>query len=154
MILKRVAILAATGMLILGLSLPAWCEPQQGRPPGRDQLIGRWEIVETKEPGKPYRPGYKGRPFVKNGANAFSLIVEYRKDGTMRRISRKGPRDLVEEGAWTMSGHELRQKMKGSPLQEVIYIRFDSPHEYTFIEVYEESPDPGLFARFRRVQAQ
>jgi hypothetical protein len=76
------------------------------------QLIGRWEIFETKEPGKPYLSSYKGRPFVSRGANAFTLILEYSYDGTFRRIARVGNDETVEEGTWRLSGHELRHKRK------------------------------------------
>ena len=151
MTLKRAGILFVAGILVFWFTLSSHCGQQKKNHPINDQLIGRWEIVETKEPGKPYRQGYKGNPFVQSGPNAFSLEFEYRKDGTMKRISRKGRQKVVDEGSWTMSGKELRHKFKGSPVEEVIYIRFDSPDEYTFIDVYEDTPDPGLFARFRRI---
>ncbi len=153
MTLQRVGILFTAGILVFALTLSAHCAKGKDAPVD-NPLIGRWEIIETKEPGKSYTDGYKGRPFVRSGPNAFSLIIEYRKDGTMRRISRKGERDVVEDGVWTLSGKELRHRIKGSSVEEVIYIRFDSPDEYTFIEVYEGTPDPGLFARFRRIPSQ
>ncbi len=117
-----------------------------------DELVGTWEILRTKEPGKPYVEGYKGRPFVSKGANAFTLILEYRKDGTFRRISRIGDKETVQEGTWTLSGHELRHKRSGATREEVMYIRFDSPDQYTSLEVFEDTPDPGLFAQFKRVR--
>lgn len=150
MTLQRACIFFCTGILVFFFTLSAYCGNKKDAT-GEKQLIGRWEIIETKEPGRPYRQGYRGRPFVRSGPNAFSLIIEYKKDGTMKRISRKGERDLVEDGVWTLSGKELRHKIKGTSVEEVVYIRFDSPDEYTFIEVYEGTPDPGLFARFRRV---
>ncbi len=117
------------------------------------QIVGTWEIVNTKEPGHPYRAGYKGRPFVTKGPNAYTLILEYQADGKFRRISRigEGP-DKVQEGTWQLVGHELRQQRNGKPEPEVIYVRFDGPDQYTSIEVYETTPDPGLFAQFKRVQ--
>ncbi|MCX5872031.1 MAG: hypothetical protein NTY51_02190 [Deltaproteobacteria bacterium] len=114
------------------------------------QLIGRWEIFETKEPGKPYLSSYKGRPFVSRGANAFTLILEYSNDGTFRRIARVGNNETVEEGTWRLSGHELRHKRKGAIEEEIMYIRFDGKDRYISTEVFEETSDPGLFAKFRR----
>lgn len=117
------------------------------------RIVGTWEIVNTKEPGQPYRTGYKGRPFVTKGPNAYTLILEYQGDGTFRRISRIGDHpDKVQEGTWRLAGHELRQLRKGKSEPEVIYVRFDGPNQYTSIEVYETTPDPGLFAQFKRVQ--
>jgi hypothetical protein len=115
------------------------------------KLVGRWVIVQTKEPGKPYTDGYKGQIFVAEGPNAFSLILEYRKDGTFRRLSRIGQKEKVIQGKWVLSGHELRHKREGSSDDEVMYIRFDSPESFTYIEVYEATRDPGLFARFKRL---
>ena len=115
------------------------------------KLVGTWEITRTKEPGKPYRKGYKGRPFVSKGANAFTLIMEYRKDGTFRRLSRIGSSETVQDGHWKLSGHELRHRRSESRSEEVMYLRFDKPTQYTSIEVYEDTPDPGLFAQFHRV---
>jgi len=113
-------------------------------------LVGSWEIFQTKEIGKPYLPSYKGRPFVTKGANAFTLIFEYRKDGTFRRVSRIGVDETVHEGTWKLAGHELRHRRPGATAEEVMYLRFDSPNQYTSMEVYEDTPDPGLFAQFRR----
>jgi hypothetical protein len=31
-------------------------------------------------------------------------------------------------------------------------VRFDGPNQYTSTEVYENTPDPGLFAQFKRVE--
>jgi hypothetical protein len=118
----------------------------------KQPLIGNWMIVATKEPGKPYRKGYKGRPFVPRGANAFTLLMEYRDDGTFRRISRIGNKETVHEGTWVLAGHELRHKRKGAAEDEVMYVRFDDAEHFTSIEVFEKTHDPGLFARFRRVQ--
>jgi len=119
---------------------------------GKDasKLVGVWEIAKTKEPGKPYLPSYKGQPFVTRGANAFTLILEYRKDGTFRRLSRIGGAENVQDGSWILSGHELRHRRSGSPADEVMYVRFDRPNQYTSIEVYEGTSDPGLFAQFSR----
>ncbi len=116
------------------------------------KLVGTWEIIRTKEPGKPYAEGYKGRPFVSKGANAFTLILEYRNDGTFRRISRVGEKETVQQGTWVLAGHELRHRRAGAHEEEVMYIRFDSPNQYTSLEVFEDTPDPGLFAQFRRVR--
>lgn len=119
-------------------------------------LVGVWEIFQTKEPGKPYRSGYSGHPFVSKGPNAFTLIMVYRKDGTFRRVNRIGLNETVQEGTWQLTGHELRHKVlrkrKGSRDEEVMYLRFDDPDRYTSLEVYEATPDPGLFAQFRRVK--
>lgn len=114
------------------------------------QLVGKWEIYETKEPGKPYVQSYKGRPFVSRGANAFTLILQYNSDGSFKRISRVGDNETVEEGTWVLSGHELRHKRKGVSEEEVIYLRFDDKNHYTSTEVFEDTSDPGLFAKFRR----
>jgi hypothetical protein len=123
-----------------------------GAPDVASELVGTWEIVRTKEPGKPYAEGYKGRPFVSKGANAFTLILEYRKDGTFRRISRVGDNETVQQGTWVLAGHELRHRRAGAQREEVMYIRFDGPNQYTSLEVFEDTPDPGLFAQFRRVR--
>jgi hypothetical protein len=117
-----------------------------------NQLVGVWEIFQTKEPHKPYEQGYKGRPFVNKGPQAFALIIEFRQDGTFRRLSRVGPSETVKDGTWKYSCNELRQQMQGAKQEEVMYIRFDNPNQFTSIEVYEDSADPGLFAQFRRVQ--
>ncbi len=114
-------------------------------------LTGKWEISETKEPGKPYRKGYKGRPFVSKGPNAYTIEVHYNPDGTFKRISRIGQKEIVSTGKWTLQGHELRQAQKGSDEEEIIYIRFDGPNQYTSIEVFEETTDPGTFARYKRI---
>jgi hypothetical protein len=115
-------------------------------------LLGVWEIFQTKEPGKPYRQAYKGRPFVSRGEHAFTLILEYRDDGTFRRIARIGNDDKIQEGTWKLSGNELRLKAKGVSEDEVMYVRFDDPNQYTCIEVFEDTHDPGLFAQFKRQQ--
>jgi hypothetical protein len=116
------------------------------------KLVGVWEIARTKEPNMPYRDGYKGRPFVSKGANAFTLIMEYRKDGTFRRLSRKGSAETIQDGHWILSGHELRHKRSKSKDEEVMYLRFDKPNQFTSIEVYEDTPDPGLFAQFHKIK--
>ena len=115
-------------------------------------LVGTWEIANTKEPSQPYRTGYKGRPFVTKGPHAFTLIMEFQDTGIFRRISRVGDNETVQEGTWQLAGHELRQQRKGMSEPEVMYLRFDSPEQYTSIEVYEGTPDPGLFAQFKKVQ--
>ncbi|HMK37045.1 MAG TPA: hypothetical protein VK463_18365 [Desulfomonilaceae bacterium] len=115
------------------------------------QLVGVWEIYQTKSPNKPYEPGYKGRSFVAKGLQAFTLILEYRQDGTFRRLSRIGPSETVQDGTWKFSCNELRQQLQGAR-EEVLYVRFDNPDQFTSIEVYEDSADPGLFAQFRRVR--
>jgi hypothetical protein len=115
------------------------------------KLVGRWEIFKTKAPGEPYKQGYKKRPFVSSGPNAFTLVMDYRQDGTFRRVSRIGPAETVHEGQWNLSGHELRQRSTGARDEEVIYVRFDGGGELTLVEVFEGSQDPGLFASFKRV---
>ncbi len=127
-------------------------DAETGAPDLASELVGTWEIARTKEPGKPYTEGYKGRPFVSKGANAFTLILEYRKDGTFRRISRVGDHETVQQGTWELAGHELRHRRSGAQREEVMYIRFDGPNQYTSLEVFEDTPDPGLFAQFRRVR--
>ncbi len=119
-----------------------------------NQLVGSWEIFQTKEPGKPYLQSYKGRPFVSRGPNAFTLFLEYKTDGKFRRVSRIGDNQTVEEGVWRLNGHELRHKRNGSSVEEIMYLRFDNKDQYTSTEVFEETGDPGLFARFRRSQLQ
>jgi hypothetical protein len=133
--------------------VPSAHAQEKKAPAGKDsaELVGRWVITQTKEPGKPYRESYKGRPFVMEGPNSFTLIMEYRRDGTFRRISRVAGKDTVQEGTWKLSGHELRHKRKGQPVDEVMYIRFDGADEFTSTEVYEDTLDPGLFAKFKRL---
>ncbi len=114
------------------------------------RILGTWEIFQIKEPGQTYRQGYKGRPFVPKGPNAFTLLMEYRTDGTYRRISRVGATEIVHEGKWSINGHELRHQRKGNLPDEVMYIRFDGSDKFTSIEVFEQTTDPGLFAQFRR----
>jgi hypothetical protein len=115
-------------------------------------LVGVWEIYQTKEPGKPYRQSYQGNPFVNKGPNSFTLILEYHQDGTFRRINRVGTQETIHEGTWKLAGHELRHQRKGAREEEVFYVRFDGPDQYTSLEVYEDTSDPGLFAQFRRVK--
>ncbi len=117
-------------------------------------LVGTWEIYETKEPGKPYQSSYKGRPFVSRGPNAFSLFLEYKNDGQFRRTSRIGDDQSIDEGVWKLEGHELRHKRNGSHVEEVMYVRFDNKDQYTSTEVFEETSDPGLFAKFKRSALQ
>lgn len=154
----RPAVLMLCAMMILCLFGSQLCaqEKKTDKKPAIDaemaKLVGVWEILSTKEPGQPYRNGYKGRPFVEKGPHAFVLIMEYREDSTFRRVSRIGDKETVHEGAWKLAGHELRHQRKGSSEQEVMYVRFDSPDQYTSTEVYETTPDPGLFAQFKRVQ--
>jgi hypothetical protein len=149
---KTTSLLISAGFLCLWLLQPVWGEETKSTIDKEvARLVGRWAIVQTKEPGKPYLESYKGRPFVVKGQNAFSLIMEYRNDGTFRRISRVGGSETIQEGRWRLSGHELRHKRRDSPNEEVIYVRFDTPSQFTIIEVYEETPDPGLFARFKKL---
>ena len=115
------------------------------------RLVGRWQIYMTKEPGKDYRDAYKVRPFVPVGPHSFILFVEYRPDGTFRRVSRIDGAETVDEGLWTLKGHELRKKRVGGQGEEVLYLRFDGADQFTSIKVYEQTPDPGLFAQFRRL---
>ncbi|MDQ1284965.1 MAG: hypothetical protein QG663_368 [Thermodesulfobacteriota bacterium] len=154
--IKR-TILTALCALVLSILLPP-LYAQEDKPSGKapqekesTQLIGKWEIYETKEPGKPYVSSYKGRPFVSKGANAFTLVLEYRNDGTFRRMARIGESESIEEGTWRLSGHELRHKRKGAQEEEIMYIRFDGKDHYVSTEVFEDTSDPGLFAKFKRI---
>lgn len=146
--------------LVMGLFLPPThaqenrYENKVGIDKESNQLVGSWEIFQTKEPGKPYLQSYKGRPFVSRGPNAFTLFLEYKTDGKFRRVSRIGDNQTVEEGVWRLNGHELRHKRNGSSVEEIMYLRFDNKDQYTSTEVFEETGDPGLFARFRRSQLQ
>lgn len=117
-----------------------------------ERLVGRWELFMTKQPGKPYERGYKGRPFQFQGQDAFALVMDFKKDGTVTRVMRTGSKGTRQKGTWSLDGKELRQSWEGSSQEEVIYLRFEGPDEYTIVEVYEETPDPGLFARFRRLR--
>ena len=152
----NVLVLAAS--LWVGLLLcSAHAQQERGGGPAApvqdsEQLIGLWEVAQTKEPAQPYRAGYKGKSFVSKGPNAFCLLMEYRKDGTFRRISRIGSSESVEEGTWKLAGRELRHQRKGAAEEEVLYLRFDNPNQFTTIEVYEGTPDPGLFVQFKRVK--
>ncbi len=155
MTVRRAALILYSG-LILSLAMPPIYaqEGNQIKKPAMNaeskKLVGVWEIYQTKEPGKPYRKAYKGRPFVSKGVNAFTLILEYRDDGTFRRISRIGNDEKVQDGTWKLSGSELRHKRNGESEEEVMYVRLDNPNQFTSIEVFEDTPDPGLFAQFRR----
>jgi hypothetical protein len=152
----RLALLISAGFLLSLFLPPIYAQEQKNMAkPAVDQesaqLIGTWEIARTKMPGKPYTTGYQGRPFVSKGANAFTLILEYRGNGTFRRLTRIGDNETVQEGTWKLAGHELRHKRNATREEEVMYLRFDSPDSYTSTEVFEESADPGLFAQFKRL---
>ncbi len=154
---RRAIVLVSAGFLVSLFLPPIYALDDSSKiKPTLDKdalkLVGVWEITKTKEPGKPYRSGYKGRPFVTKGANAFTLIMEYNKDGTFRRTSRIGNQETVQNGQWKLSGHELRHRRNGSTADEVMYLRFDRPSQYTSIEVYEGTPDPGLFAQFAKIK--
>ncbi len=158
MTVRRLALILCAGFM-LSLSMPPIYyaqEPKQIKKPALNaesaKLVGVWEISETKEPGKPYRQEYKGRAFVSRGVHAFTLILEYRDDGTFRRISRIGNDEKVQDGTWKFSGSELRHKRNGASEEEVMYVRFDNPNQFTSIEVFEDTTDPGLFAQFKRQQ--
>ncbi|MGO9569766.1 MAG: hypothetical protein ACLP5H_19715 [Desulfomonilaceae bacterium] len=157
MTIRRVALILCVG-LILSLSMPPIYaqDGKQTKKPAMNgdsaKLVGVWEISQTKEPGKPYRQAYKGRPFVSKGVHAFTLILEYRDDGTFRRISRIGNDEKIQDGTWKFSGSELRHKRNGSFEEEIMYVRFDNPNQYTSTEVFEDTHDPGLFAQFKRQQ--
>ena len=86
------------------------------------------------------------------GPNAFTLIMEYNNDGTFRRLSRIADQDTVQNGSWKLAGNELRHQRKGTAEEEIMYLRFDTKDQYTSIEVFESSADPGLFAQFRRIE--
>jgi hypothetical protein len=155
--IRRLVLVICAGA-ILSLSMPPIYaqEGKQIKKPAMNgesaKLVGVWEISQTKEPGKPYRQEYKGRAFVSKGIHAFTLILDYRADGTFRRIRRIGNDEKVQVGTWKLSGNELRHKRKGAVEEEVMYLRFDDPNHYTAIEVFEDTPDPGLFAKFTRRQ--
>ncbi len=157
MSVQRMVFLVVAGFL-LSLFLPpiyALEQKNTGKPDADQasaQLVGSWEIARTKVPGKPYTEGYQGRPFVSKGANAFTLVLEYRGNGTFMRLTRIGDNETVQEGTWKLSGHELRHRRNGAQEDEVMYLRFDSPDSYTSTEVFEGSADPGLFAQFKRIQ--
>ena len=155
-------LLLFSGLLLSVLLPPLYAQQDKAqKPPAVDKaavdkaaapLVGVWEIIQTKEPGKPYRSSYKGHPFVSRGPNAFTLIMEYHNDGTFQRIARVGDKDDVQEGKWKLAGNELRHSRNGSNEEEVMYVRFDGPNQYTSTEVYEGTPDPGLFAQFKRIE--
>ncbi len=115
-------------------------------------LVGRWEIFQTKAPGRPYLPKYKERPFVSVGPNAYTVIYEYSSDGTFQRITRIDGQNTVENGQWQYAGNELRLKIEKGRVEEIFYLRFDDRDQFTVVEVYEESSDPGIFARFKRIR--
>lgn len=145
----------ATGLVLCLLVFPVCGQEEKTSKQSEgttNQLVGVWEIDKTKEPHKPYEPGYKGRPFVSKGPQAFTLILDYRQDGTFRRLSRIGPSETVQDGTWKFSCKELRQRMQGAGQEEIIYVRFEDPDHFTSIEVYEDSADPGLFAKFKRMR--
>ncbi len=155
MTVRRVALLLCAGFILtLSVSPMNAQEAKQIKKPAMNgesaKLVGVWEISQTKEPGKPYRQAYKGRQFVNRGVHAFTLILEYRDDGTFRRVARIGNDDKIQEGTWKLSGNELRLKANGASEDEVMYVRFDDLNQYTCIEVSENTHDPGLFAQFKR----
>ncbi len=157
MSITRFLVVLCCGLLLSLLLPPLYAQQDKAQKPptvdkGGAQLVGVWEITQTKEPGKPYRSSYKGHPFVSRGPNAFTLIMEYHDDGTFKRIARVGARDDVQEGRWKLIGNELRHHRAGTSEEEVIYVRFDGPNQYTSTEVYEGTPDPGLFAQFKRIE--
>lgn len=157
MSITRIVLLVVAGFLLSIFLPPIYAQDQKntGKPAVDQetaQLVGIWEISRTKAPGKPYTTGYQGIPFVSKGANAFTLVLEYRKDGSFRRVSRVGDKETVQEGTWKLSGHELRHRRNGQQEEEVMYVRFDSHDSYTSTEVFEESADPGLFAQFKRAK--
>ena len=152
----RIALIVVTGFVMSVILPPLYAQQDKAQKgpaidKAAEQLVGTWEIYQTKEPTKPYMASFKGHPFVSRGPNAFTLLLEYKSDGTFRRISRIGSQETIEEGTWKFSGNELRHQRKGATEQEVLYVRFDNPNQYTSVEVYEQTPDPGLFAQFRRV---
>ena len=152
-LLAAIALIVFTGATTL--STYAQQQPSKKSPsraPLAARLVGTWEVSHTKEPGQPYKTSYRGQPFVTKGPNAFTLIMKYNKDGTFRRITRVGTTETIHDGTWKLSGHELRHDRPGALEEEIKYIRFDGPDQYTTVEVYEGTPDPGLFGRFKRVK--
>lgn len=150
--LAAIALIVVSGALAPSVYGQAQASKRVRLDPLASRLVGTWEVTHTKEPGKPYRPSYRGQPFVSTGPNAFTLIMEYRKDGTFRRVTRVGTNESVQEGTWKLTGHELRHDRPGALEAEIMYIRFDGPDQYTTVDVYEGTPDPGLFGRFKRVK--
>jgi hypothetical protein len=153
---RRIVIVITAGFLLSLFFPPIYAqEEKKGKLPALDEasakFIGSWEIVQTKEPGKPYLTSYKGRPFVSKGPQSFSIVLEYKPDGTFRRICRVDGQESVQEGTWKLSGHELKHQRTGTSEPEVMYVRFDGKNQFTFVEVYEETSDPGLFAQFKKV---
>jgi hypothetical protein len=153
---RRMVVILSAGFILSVLLSSIYAQEQKKSPlqkldPITGKLIGTWEIFQTKAPGQPYRDGYKGRPFVRKGPNSFTLIMEYHDDGTFRRLSRVADSDTVQKGTWKLAGNELRHLRKGSIEEEIIYVRFDNKDQYTSIEVFESTSDPGLFAQFRRL---
>lgn len=152
MFVRKIAVVLWFGVLCALLLPPALAQEKRAAlDKDAAKLVGRWVISQTKEPGQPYRESYRGRPFVLDGPSSFTLIMEYNRDGTFRRISRVNGIDTTHEGTWSYAGHELRHRRKGQSADEVMYVRFDGPDEFTSIEVYEDTSDPGLFARFKRM---
>ncbi len=157
--MKILRFLFAGALAVLAVSMATSLYAQQHQEkkgaasrPYATLLVGVWEVFQTKEPGQPYKASYRGQPFLSKGPNAFTLIMEYRKDGTFRRTTRVGTAETVQDGTWKISGHELRHDRPGALEEEIMYIRFDGPDQYTSIDVYEGTPDPGLFGRFKRVK--
>jgi hypothetical protein len=116
------------------------------------RLVGTWEVCEAKEPGQPYRPSVRGRCFSSGGPEAFGLVIEYRHDGTFSRLTRDGSRQHIDHGTWSLSGHELRLASPQGAMQAVLYVRLDDLDRFTAVEVHEETPEPGLFVRYRRAE--
>ena len=91
MSIKRFLLILCCGLLLSLLLPPLYAQQDKAQKvlvvdKAAVPLVGVWEIMQTKEPGKPYRSSYKGHPFVSRGPNAFTLIMEYHNDGTFKRI--------------------------------------------------------------------
>ncbi|MEW6350185.1 MAG: lipocalin family protein [Thermodesulfobacteriota bacterium] len=148
-------ILVCVGAVVLSVLLsPIYAQhgPRVVNATTGDSLVGRWEIFKTKAPGRPYLPKYKGRPFVSVGPNSYTVIYEYHSDGTFQRITKIDGKNTVENGRWEYTGNELRLKIEKGRVDEVLYLRFDGPDQFTAVEVYEETSDPGIFAQFKRIK--
>ena len=78
---------ACLAALLLSICLVAG-GPQQGQcvagTNDENGLVGRWEIYQTKEPGRAYDTRYKGREFVSEGPHSYTVIYQYNPDGTFQ----------------------------------------------------------------------
>ncbi len=141
--------------VVLSILLASIC-PQQGQcsdgANNENSLVGRWEIYQTKAPGRAYDARYKGRSFVSTGPHAYTVIYQYNPDGTFQRTTKIDGKDIPETGKWTYSGNAMKLQLDKGREDEVFYVRFDDQNQITVVEVYEGTSDPGMFAQFRRIK--